>query len=359
MWASSDTSTTPTIYYNSGSASNPGSDGHLYEYSSRNAAIDDDAGTSSTPTYITVKGISCRRNYGNNGSLDVGHNATLIDVEANEGTKHNALAGNGVNIDGLSMHNAWYGGQGSNMLILYANTGNGVGGTINALTALMDVYDTSVIPVYGHTGSGPQGTWAYTNFVVTNLAQSAGGPCSSIDGLVSTGSGEIQVTPALTSINNIVMTAMHLGSVGVGINAGSTVSISNSTIVCNAPTQSNCISVASGSPLRVSITNNNLSTNNGGYVIGINAINDVVSLTITGNTFQQGMSNEFITFLAAYDGSTPTVTPTINNNTYHYQSGGSRGVLWGPNFYSWFNGSGDWAAWQALGYDTSSTRVTP
>jgi peptidoglycan hydrolase-like protein with peptidoglycan-binding domain len=168
-WVSSENGGTITLYYNSGSVSNPGSDGNLYEYSARVAGI---AGFGDGAMYDTVIGIRVRRSLNNNGGIDLGNYAMVLNSEADDGTKHNILVGDGSVVNNLTLHNAWYNGQGSSLFVFFADNTQGAGVTVNGLTATMDVYDQTVEGIYGHYtgGSGFGPNVAFTNVTCTNTS---------------------------------------------------------------------------------------------------------------------------------------------------------------------------------------------
>lgn len=346
-WPTSDSGGTYTLFYNSGSASNPTTDGNLYEFSSRPTAINDDVGG---PRYLTVMNLDARRNHTNNGSIDVGQYSTIINVNANEGTKHNILVADGSVVNGLGMHNAWYGGQGSVLLILFDSFSLGAGISTSNVTASLDVLDTSVTTYYGHfVGPGFGATVPVVNLSATNVGNVLDGPWTTGTNISCTGcfAGVVAYFDGAT-LNNFTYTSPSAGGGAVNISGPTRLNISNSNITCSVLNQGCLVFTASGASLTMSGTTcENLVA---GGCIFVNTGVTMASMAISGSTFLH--SNVGGSVISAPN--IPT-SATFDNNIWHYGTVDGQ-VRWGGTNYLWKTPA-NITAWQALGFDAHSTWV--
>lgn len=122
---------------------------------------------------VTVNGIHTKRNLHDSGSLVLRSSGRIINCRASEGTKHNVLAGPGVNIDGLTVDEAYYGSAQSAPLIFYGNY-SGESSVINDLVVKQTVpLEVPSPAVYQH-GNGTAGTFTFNRPRISGLYSGIG-----------------------------------------------------------------------------------------------------------------------------------------------------------------------------------------
>lgn len=409
-YAVSSVSTNPfTLTFNSGSATNPGSDGNLYEYSARSVGF----GCSSTCDYLVLEGISARRQQTNNGSLTCNENCTMINVTANDGTKHNVLCEDGCHVNGLIMSGAWFNSVGSAMIVNFEPVPRFLGNSFVAVITLMPSFDGSVNVFDQHTavpnpgtvttssaspnvtGSGTAFTGAEVGGTLTVGANSCTiASVSSSTALACMGNfpanNTAQAYSILTGFGTVSINEFTATNVSMGGLASQTVNNVNVSGASAAGTTTNVSTTATnyvisgGSCLSVPFNSGVLinSTCNGSAANGLVVITgNGSSFSATGSTFVNNSASQFAVYiqdsitvpsliitgdtLLSNGGSTnilrwpadSTVTSaTINGNTYN---------CGGQNLFQQHSGTAynmntltGRTAWQGLGFDVSGSTWT-
>jgi hypothetical protein len=352
-YASSQLGGTYTLYYDSGSATNPGSDGNLYEVNSIPNPINDD---NSGARYLTLANITTRRNHSNDGSVAIAEYSTVLNVNANEGTKHNLLVADGSYISGLTMHNSWFGGTGTTQLVYYDLNSLGAGITGLNVSGTMDVLDGSVGVIYGHYGTGPGfGSVVWTNLSGTNEAYVLQGLTTAASNVSCSGCLSGVTLGLSATLNGLAYTSPAAsGNACLAIETSGSVTASNINCTCVYSGQG-CIIVNTATPASFVLNGTNTLQNtaaSGGGIYVASGLTGTWTMGISGTTFQQtGTNTAQLEILSA-----PT-TITINNNVYHYDAAnGFGGGRYLSSTYTWTNLT-QRTAWQALGFDAGSTWV--
>lgn len=339
------TGASQTLYIYPPSGGNPCSNAHTYEYSARNQAI--------VSLYSsTVANIITEKNLHNNGSFVVGPGSFVSSVGCNWGAKHNCLmqgAGIGSYWQNVSATNSYYFGQAKIALVLFDNSPTGQDQAIVNFRYTENVEGGGDC-LYGH--SSVSGSYGLVT-IINPLCGNGGTYSSDISGYDSSGmkimGGNVSGGITLGSTTDIISGTTVGAQINLPYAVTATITGVNSSGSIN---NGNIRSMAVGSCL--TITGNSFTNTNAG---GPNIYFDQTPecLTDTGNTFFAPVFDNF------YQGSGWVSTIPgllIQGNIYHYPTAGSSWTLINGITYDISSGT-RWAAWQALGYDTIGSRVTP
>lgn len=113
---------TITLYVHPNASTVPDSDGKIYEVSVREQGI-----MATAQNGITVREIEMKNNLGESGSFRALRGCALIDCIFRNGSKHNALIGDGAYVYGCTFVDAYYGAVSGNQLILNENSPASIG----------------------------------------------------------------------------------------------------------------------------------------------------------------------------------------------------------------------------------------
>lgn len=238
-----------TIYVHTSDGSNPAVNGKAYDYNAFGCIT-------LLGDHSTLINLHTQRNLSNNGSIDChGTFCRLIDTLSEDGTKHNVYIGSGAYLFRSIAHNAYYGGQGSDLFVYNGNSPNLEGITFNSTNAYSDT-----------TSAGPGGIGAYLGHVNTSgsfgVVAYYNSLCANTSDAYSAGNSTYAI------ISGGTCTGVH-----GGIEVGGAMTIAGLTMTCLDV----CVQ-ANGGPL--AIQNSNFQADL--QVIQIGANNS--SLTITGST---------------------------------------------------------------------------
>lgn len=281
---------TGKIYIHPTDSSNAISNGYLYEFSNRAGGIVATAGSSN----LKISNVEGRKSADNGGSIQVGDNATITNVIARNGGKHNMIAGGGVVISHSLLVDAYY--SIPNLLVLYDNAGTGLN-----LTVTGNIFQQSVLlagmtsgqAVFSHTSGGSHGS-ALLN----------GNWYISLNNAIMTGAQFANVTSVVASNEN-----MSKLSNGYTLQQNWTVNNWNYVSALNN-NQQPLYSPTGFSGLVLSINNSNVCAANTNHGL-IDLRSPATALTITGgklyvNTPQANSAFEAVSNTATGIGSTFT-----------------------------------------------------
>lgn len=339
--------TTQTLFVNVGG--NPAVDGNTYEYSHRSNAV-----TSLISSSVIASNFLTRRNFGNNGSFEIGVASFASDIEADNGTKHNALIHGKSYWQNITLKDSYYAGQAKILLVLNDDSPVTWDATFVNITCSEAVESGSEC-LFGHRNtSGGYGTVTVNNINTSGLVTTGIGGFSSNVMVINGGTVNSSITlpSPVNTLSNVTLTGGQIGITGFpSVNT-------LSGLVSSGSFSNGNIRLAAATGITLSITGCDFSNSTAfdgniyfptGYTPG--------SSVITGNIFRSPVQTNYIEGPGTSTLTTGTVT--YDNNTYHYINGST--ASW-QNFagsnYDFSNGT-RWAAWQALGFDVHGTRVTP
>lgn len=144
-YPSADGGSPIVLYIHASDASNPGSNGKAYEYSSRRFGLQ--GGNS-----ISVSGIHTRRNLHCNGSLSVYANGLLTDCVASEGSKHNVYVGPGTVLTNVEADRGYF--TGDAMMVVHNGSGVANANVTYINCSAHDFTGPSAAGFGGHTNDG-------------------------------------------------------------------------------------------------------------------------------------------------------------------------------------------------------------
>lgn len=337
---SAGTPATFTLYVHATGSGSPASNGKVYEYNRRSYGVFSQSG-------MVVSNLHTRRQLSNNGSFEVGPNAFLTSLTANDGTKHNLLIHGGTTIRYCTLTDSYYNGGGKIALVLNDSNPTGEDAWIESCT-YTETLELTGEGFYGHTNvGGIFGTVTVKNCTTVGAAQSVSG-FTSHRMVVLGGAFNSNVTAASTT-NLIQDTTITGGKVSLGYPVS--VTIDNVAITCDC--NNGLIQVANSVAVTsLTVTDSDFSNLNefdGGIYVGVGAT--LGTFRMTGNTFLATVSTNHL--LGPGAANLP-VASVIDGNTYHY-----------PGFINYrgtaynLSNAGHWTSWQGLGFDATGSRVTP
>lgn len=136
--------TTPTIFVHASDSGDPSANGKIYEYAKRNFGF-----MSYGYVNVTLKGVDCRRNLSESGSIRIGRSSMLAECYAREGNKHNIYYEDGCVLFGVQALDAYY--NGSQTLFVY-NENTPIGMGIIHFGCIADADSDGSAPIAGTTG---------------------------------------------------------------------------------------------------------------------------------------------------------------------------------------------------------------
>lgn len=317
-WISALTNGPQTMYVNPTSATDPATNGNVYEYSARSKAIFGEFVQHNTYTYLQT-----RRALNNDGSFSVGDYSTVSSVTAWDGTKHNIYVGTGSNVTNANAMYEYYGGSlTSALFVLNTNVGKNEGATF---TNISGVGQRTVVDSASSSLGLAQGILAHVNTSGNFGAVTVNGAKFSNVNL-----GIEFANTSTLNISNLTMNACAYGVQPTGAT-----NISNSTIDCGlrggsafqpiSPDTVSTIlnSTLSGGPAgqgvvncsvyacNVTLTNDTITTSNGA-IAGLAYALGGSSFTSSGTTFDLSTGTD-----AYYLLSTPAL---LNSNGNRFQN---------------------------------------
>jgi hypothetical protein len=150
-----------TLYVHASDGSNPGTNGKLYEYSSRDFGL-----TASGRTGCTIQGIQTRRNMHNDGSLILGPANNAIDCLATDGQYHNAFVSPGCRLTNVVASGAYH--PAAMGLFIWNPAANGEDLYFESCQALLASYTPGMGGGFGGHGTGALGTVTFKNCTAQN-----------------------------------------------------------------------------------------------------------------------------------------------------------------------------------------------
>jgi hypothetical protein len=243
---SSDTVSPATLYVHASDGTNPGVNGKLYEFNSRNNGY-----TSYGVSGCRIIGVNTRRGNDNNGSLVVGRSSTVVNCIAYEGTKHNIFLREGCLFPNVSAYEAYYAGGGSSMFVLADTSPTGLSVCFENCSCENPTYDSSIAGFFWEAITS--GSYSSVNFVncngnnISTLFSGSGTAHVNISVSIGTGLGVgLRMDAASTYIvDQVDWSGSSDRIIGYNI-AGATLILSNSTLTSSH-----------ASPLIIYGTNNN------------------------------------------------------------------------------------------------------
>lgn len=336
-YASSDSSTTPTLYVHATGSGNPASNGKAYENAKYYAGYD---AVANAPTGCRVTGIHTKRNLANDGSLLIGKNGYAYRCTASEGSKHTVYVRTGGVCHTVIAADAYFGGQSFSLFVGNENSPDSEGLSFISCDATLSTYEANATGFYSHTNtSGTFGKLLFDTCTTNNCSIGISGN-SATSGLVR----NCAVTNA-----NICYSADHdwlltgcSGQANQGANpqvvfVGSTnVEITGFT---GSTTGSHWVWIGANSSAY--IHDCDWSAISGPIMISLRGANG--SLTTRRLSFNSGSVPYIVT-------ATASASFTLDCDYNTYMSFGAMGFIGQIN-----NVYKTWAEWQALGYDAHST----
>lgn len=236
------TSTTFQILVHTSDSSNPGTNGRLYEYRSRDSGYIEGSSTQ------FAFNIRSRRNLANDGSLTLF--GTSYNLTADQGTKHNIIANVGSTLINPSCTDAYFAGQGANLLTIF--TPNPVG---NEVTTIVNprLRFTPGIATNSSSTNGPI------------LQHSSGASSMStviVGGTIVGGSSAF----AFSNVQSVLVTGLTAVGCNGGIAGGAHLIVSGCTL------QVSNLAVVASAGFNTTITNNYLSASLGFFSGGAGVI---------------------------------------------------------------------------------------
>jgi len=142
-WVSTHDST-ETIYVHASESGNPASDGCVYEHSGKREHAYFGG------TRATIRGITCKRNYNNNGTATIGRYSKAFNCQFSDGTRHVVYLNGGIEMTDCVVDENYYPLPGGSTLFVYYDYGGDYGLTFTRCTARKTVYDSEVSGWFGH-----------------------------------------------------------------------------------------------------------------------------------------------------------------------------------------------------------------
>jgi hypothetical protein len=176
-YPSSDAVSPITLYVHPKDSTNPASDGKVYEYTSRRAAL-----AAYDANGLLVNGIHTRRNLGIAGSLLGGRYCRVLNCLAEDGNSHNIFVRRGSLVDRCTVKGGYWK---SSEVLLVGYDEEPLGEDLT-FTNLVIEGNLSGGGVGVHTGTGTFGTVTLNNITVSNCAK-ANFQLSNTDQVVGTG----------------------------------------------------------------------------------------------------------------------------------------------------------------------------
>jgi hypothetical protein len=312
---------------------------------------------------LTVNGVDTSGNLSESGSLRADRNATISNLTASQGNKHNIQFSSGSVLNNVTGKDHFYNQLGNATFIAFDATNPGTTSTVTlnspACSETVSPGDTECF--YGHTGAGYYGTVTINNATVTGTMPAAIGGFVTQHMVVDGGSYTSWIYTGGSSSGTDTNLIENLTGTNINLAYSATDTITGVTLTSPlGVTGNDCSSIliSNSQTLSLDLENSSILNQCGtGFQTSIALVGSptVTNLTVKNNFFlaQPGYN---VTYLNDYGTILSSANSTFQGNTYHYPTG-EQGIMA-------FHGTAyifpsQFATWQGLGYDTTGSIVTP